>query len=216
MKNTNFLVVGVGGQGTVLSGDVLAEVGMTAGYDSKKSDVLGLAVRSGSVISHIRWGEKVNAPMSMKGTVDYLLAFEPLEAIRMAGYLHPDSTAIVNEYRIPPAAVTTGQIQYPQVEKIKQILAGTTQTVYYINATEKAKELGNVKAVNILLLGALSSLFEISPRVWEGVITKYVPDSFRELNLRAFEAGRELIGGDKANISCQASVLAEADDLEKL
>lgn len=195
MKNTNFLVVGVGGQGTVLSGDVLAEVGMTAGYDSKKSDVLGLAVRSGSVISHIRWGEKVNAPMSMKGTVDYLLAFEPLEAIRMAGYLHPDSTAIVNEYRIPPAAVTTGQVKYPEIEIIKQTLAETAQAVYYINATEKAKELGNVKAVNILLLGALSSLFEISSAIWEGVVTKYVPDRFRELNLRAFQAGRELIGG---------------------
>jgi indolepyruvate ferredoxin oxidoreductase beta subunit len=196
MKNINFLVVGVGGQGTVLSGDVLAEVGMNAGYDSKKSDVLGLAVRSGSVISHIRWGKKVNAPMSMKGTVDYLLAFEPLEAIRMAGYLHPQSTAIVNEYRIPPAAVTTGQVKYPEIEGMKQALAETAQTVYYINATERAKELGNVKAVNILLLGALSSLFEISPAVWEGVIKKYVPDRFRELNLRAFQAGRELIGED--------------------
>jgi indolepyruvate ferredoxin oxidoreductase beta subunit len=194
MKNTNFLVVGVGGQGTVLSGDVLAEVGMTAGYDSKKSDVLGLAVRSGSVISHIRWGEKVNAPMSMKGTVDYLLAFEPLEALRMTEYLDPNSTAIVNEYRIPPAAVTTGQVGYPEIETIKKALADAAQTVYYIDATEKAKELGNVKAVNILLLGALSSLFEISPQLWEEVITKYVPDRFLDLNLRAFQAGRELIG----------------------
>jgi len=196
MKSVNFLVVGVGGQGTVLSGDVLAEVGMTVGYDSKKSDVLGLAVRSGSVISHIRWGKKVNAPMSMKGTVDYLLAFEPLEALRMTEYLNQNSTAIVNEYRIPPAAVTTGQVKYPPVEKIKQALAASTQRVYYIDATEKAMELGNVKAVNILLLGALSSLFDISPRIWEGVITKYVPDKYRELNLRAFQAGRELVGGE--------------------
>jgi indolepyruvate ferredoxin oxidoreductase beta subunit len=196
VKNTNFLVVGVGGQGTVLSGDVLAEVGMSAGYDSKKSDVLGLAVRSGSVISHIRWGKKVNAPMAMKGTVDYLLAFEPLEAIRLAEYLHPNSTAIVNEYRIPPVAVATGQVKYPEMEKMRQALAETARTVYTINATERAKELGNVKAVNILLLGALSSLFEISPSVWEEVITKYVPDKFREINLRAFWAGRELIGGE--------------------
>ena len=195
MNNKNFLVVGVGGQGTVLSSDVLAEVGMAAGYDSKKSDVLGLAIRSGSVVSHIRWGEKVNAPMSMKGTVDYLLAFEPLEAIRMAEYLNKNSTAIVNEYQIPPVAVTTGQVEYPSVEEIRQILAETAQTVYYINATEKAKELGNVKAVNTLLLGALSSLFEISPVIWEGVIKKYVPDRFRKLNLRAFLAGRELMGG---------------------
>jgi indolepyruvate ferredoxin oxidoreductase beta subunit len=194
MKSANFLVAGVGGQGTVLSGDILAEVGMTVGYDSKKSDVLGLAIRSGSVISHIRWGEKVNAPMSMRGTVDYLLAFEPLEALRMAEYLNQNSTAIVNEYQIPPAAVTTGQVKYPQIEKIKQTLATSAQTIYYINATEKAQELGSVKAVNILLLGALSSLFEISPQVWEEVITKYVPDRFRELNLKAFQAGRGLIG----------------------
>jgi len=194
MKSANFLVAGVGGQGTVLSGDILAEVGMTVGYDSKKSDVLGLAIRSGSVISHIRWGEKVNAPMSMQGTVDYLLAFEPLEALRMTEYLDRDCIAIVNEYRIPPAAVTTGQVEYPQIEKIKQALAASAQKIYYINATEKAQELGNIKAVNILLLGALSSLFEISPGIWEEVIAKYVPDRFRELNLRAFQAGRGLIG----------------------
>jgi indolepyruvate ferredoxin oxidoreductase beta subunit len=201
MKNTNFLVVGVGGQGTVLSGDVLAEVGMAAGYDSKKSDVLGLAVRSGSVISHIRWGDKVNAPMSMQGTVNYLLAFEPLEAMRMVAYLDPSATAIVNEYRIPPAAVTTGQVKYPEMEHIKQTLADSAQAVYYINATEKAQELGNVKAVNILLLGALSSLFELSPAIWEEVITKYVPDRFLELNLWAFQAGRALLNHETSGSS---------------
>lgn len=193
MKNINFLVVGVGGQGTVLSGDILAEVGMVVGYDSKKSDVLGLAIRSGSVVSHIRWGEKVNAPMSMKGTVDYLLAFEPLEAIRMVEFLNQDSTAIVNEYRIPPVAVTMGQVKYPSVEEIRQALACTAKKVYNINATQKAKKLGNVKVVNVLLLGALSSLVEVSSSIWKEVIMKYVPNRFRELNLRAFQAGRELI-----------------------
>ena len=193
MKNTNFLVAGVGGQGTVLSGDVLAEIGMAAGYDSKKSDVLGLAIRSGSVISHIRWGEKVNAPMSMKGKVDYLLAFEPLEAVRMVAYLNQEAIAIVNDYRIPPVAVSTGRVKYPSEEEIRQALDCTAQKVYTINATQKAEDLGNVKVVNILLLGALSSLFEISLSIWEDGIKKYVPDRFRELNLRAFQAGRELI-----------------------
>ncbi|MBA7603385.1 hypothetical protein ES703_10493 [subsurface metagenome] len=194
MKNINFLVVGVGGQGTVLSGDILAEVGMDAGYDSKKSDVLGLAIRSGSVVSHIRWADKVNAPMSMKGTVDYLLAFEPLEAMRMVEFLKPDSTVIVNEYRIPPVAVTTGQVKYPSVQEIRQTLACAARKVYTVNATEKAQELGNFKVVNVLLLGALSSLFDVSPSIWEEVIRKYAPDRFRELNLRAFQAGRGLIG----------------------
>jgi len=193
MMNTNFLVAGVGGQGTVLSGDVLAEVGMVAGYDSKKSDVLGLAIRSGSVISHIRWGEKVNAPMSMKKTVEYLLAFEPLEAVRMVPYLNQEATVIVNNYRIPPVAVTTGQVSYPPDEEIRQALDSTARKVYYINATQKAEELGNVKVVNILLLGALSFLFEVSPTIWEDVIAKYVPEKFKDLNLRAFQAGRELI-----------------------
>jgi len=193
MKNINFLVAGVGGQGTVLSGDILAEVGMVAGYDSKKSDVLGLAIRSGSVISHIRWGEKVNAPMSMKGTVDYLLAFEPLEAIRMAEYLNRESTAIVNEYRIPPVAVTTGQVEYPSVEEIRQTLSNAAKRVYNIDATRKASGLGNVKVVNVLLLGALSSLLEVSLSIWEEVIRKYVPEKFREINLKAFKEGRELI-----------------------
>ncbi|MFC2165729.1 indolepyruvate oxidoreductase subunit beta [Acidobacteriota bacterium] len=192
MMNTNFIVVGVGGQGTVLSGDILAEVGMTAGYDSKKSDVLGLAIRSGSVISHIRWGKKVHAPMSMKGTVDYLLAFEPLEALRMAEYLNEGGTAIVNEYRIPPAAVTTGLVEYPTIEEIRKVLDCTAKKVHYMDATQKAMEIGNVKAVNILLLGALSSLLEVSQSIWEDVITKYVPDKYRELNLRAFHEGRVL------------------------
>ena len=93
MNNINFLIVGVGGQGTVLSGDIIAEVGMESGLDSKKSDVLGLAIRSGSVVSHIRWGKKVNAPMSMRGQVDYLVAFEPLESLRMLEYLKPQEIA---------------------------------------------------------------------------------------------------------------------------
>jgi indolepyruvate ferredoxin oxidoreductase beta subunit len=193
MKNINFLVVGVGGQGTVLSSDILAEVGMVAGYDSKKSDVLGLAIRSGSVVSHVRWGENVNAPMSMKGTVNYLLAFEPLEAMRMVEYLNQESTAIVNEYRIPPVAVTTSQAKYPSVQEIRQALTSSAKKVYSINATQKAKELGNVRVVNVLLLGALSSLFEVSSSIWKEVIRKYVNKRFREINLRAFQAGRELI-----------------------
>jgi indolepyruvate ferredoxin oxidoreductase beta subunit len=194
VKTTNFLVAGVGGQGTILTGDVLAEVGMASGHDSKKSDVLGLAIRSGSVISHIRWGEKVNAPMSMKGTVDYLLAFEPLEAARMMAHLSRQATVIVNDYRIPPVAVTTGQAEYPEEKEIKRALARTAEKVYFIKGTQKAEELGNVRIVNVLLLGSLSCLFEISTAIWEEAITKYVPEKSKEINLSAFEAGRELIG----------------------
>jgi indolepyruvate ferredoxin oxidoreductase beta subunit len=192
MKDINFLIVGVGGQGTVLSGDIIAEVGMEAGLDAKKSDVLGLAIRSGSVVSHVRWGKKVNSPMSMRGQVDYLVAFEPLESLRMLEFLKPDSTAIVNEYKIPPVGVTTGQVEYPADEEIRSALDKAAHRVHIVNATRKTQELGNVKAVNIFLIGALSSLLDVPLSIWERVIAKYVPGRYLDVNLKAFQAGREL------------------------
>jgi indolepyruvate ferredoxin oxidoreductase beta subunit len=191
----NFLVVGVGGQGTILAGDILAEVGMRGGYDAKKSDILGLAIRSGSVVSHIRWGEEVHSPMSMLGQVDYLLAFEPLESLRMVEYLKADSTVIVNDYPIPPVAVTTGQSAYPSREQIDGRLEAASGRYYSINVTEKAAQLGNVKVVNIMLLGALSGLLDLPAELWEQTIEKYVPARLLDVNRRAFRAGRQMIGG---------------------
>jgi indolepyruvate ferredoxin oxidoreductase beta subunit len=180
----NFLVVGVGGQGTILAGDILAEVGMNGGFDAKKSDILGLAIRSGSVVSHIRWGREVHSPMSMLGQVDYLLAFEPLESLRMAEYLKADSTVIVNDYPIPPVSVTTGEMSYPSREQIDGLLKVARRRYYSINFTEKATQLGNVKVVNIMLL--------IPAVVWEQTIEKYVPSKLLDVNRRAFQAGRQL------------------------
>ncbi|UCF97102.1 MAG: indolepyruvate oxidoreductase subunit beta [Spirochaetaceae bacterium] len=191
--DTNFLVVGVGGQGTILAGDILAEVGMSGGFDAKKSDILGLAIRSGSVVSHIRWGSEVHSPMSTAGQVDYLLAFEPLESLRMAAYLKADSTVIVNDYPIPPVAVTTGQMEYPSRERIDDILSAASGRYFNINVTEKATQLGNVKVVNIMLLGALSSLIDLPVSVWEQTIEKYVPSKLLGVNMRAFQAGRQLL-----------------------
>jgi len=193
--DANFLIVGVGGQGTILSGDILAEVGMRGGYDAKKSDILGLAIRSGSVVSHIRWGKEVHSPMSMLGQVDYLLAFEPLESLRMVEYLKADSTVIVNDYRIPPVAVTTGKAEYPSREQIDRVLKAASRRYYSINVTEKATQLGNVKVVNIMLLGALSGLLPLPPEIWEQTIEKYVPAKLIDVNRRAFQAGRDLIAG---------------------
>jgi indolepyruvate ferredoxin oxidoreductase beta subunit len=191
--DSNFLVVGVGGQGTILAGDILAEVGMAAGFDSKKSDILGLAIRSGSVVSHIRWAKEVHSPMSMIGQVDYLLAFEPLESLRMVDYLKPDSTVIVNDYPIPPVSVTTGQADYPTPEQSAEILEAASARVYRLNFTERAQQLGSVKVVNIMLLGALSSLLQIPEKVWVQTIERYVPAKLLEVNRRAFSAGRELL-----------------------
>lgn len=193
MNSINFLVAGVGGQGTVLSGDILAEVGMVGGYDAKKSDVLGLAVRSGSVTSHVRWGSKVNSPMSMPGQVDYLLAFEPLEALRSVEYLAPASTVILNEYRIPPVEVSTGKARYPAEDEIRDILKKAGARLYTVNATQKAQEAGTVKVLNVLLLGVLSALLPVEVALWESVIARHVPERLREVNLKAFRIGRTLL-----------------------
>jgi len=193
LKDINFLVAGVGGQGTVLTGDILAEVGMSGGYDAKKSDVLGLAIRSGSVISHVRWGAKVHSPMTEPGRVDYLLAFEPLEALRLVEYLAPGSTVILNEYRIPPGEVSTGKVRYPGEEEIAEALQRAAAQVHRLNATRKAQEVGNVKVLNVLLLGALSALLPVDNKVWEEAVARYVPERLREVNLKAFRAGRSLV-----------------------
>jgi indolepyruvate ferredoxin oxidoreductase beta subunit len=125
--------------------------------------------------------------------VDYLLAYEPLEALRVLEYLTPRSTILVNEYRLPPMLVSTGQAVYPSKEEVDRMLKESAERVIMVNATEKSRQIGSVKAVNILLLGALSSLLEVETEAWQKVIRKYVPPKFLDLNLKAFSAGREML-----------------------
>jgi len=193
MKDKNFLIAGVGGQGTILASDIMAEAGMLAGYDVKKTDVLGLAIRGGSVVSHIRWGEKVDAPMSMRGEVDYLLAFEPIEALRQIEFLNKESTIIFNEYKISPVIVSSGLAMYPADSVIEKALKDSAKDIYSINATGKAVEIGSVKAVNVMMLGALSSFLDINIEIWKKAIKKFVPEKLREVNLKAFHNGREMV-----------------------
>lgn len=193
MKDINFLIAGVGGQGTILASDIMAEAGMLAGYDVKKTDVLGLAIRGGSVISHIRWGEKVDAPMSMRGEVDYLLAFEPIEALRQIEFLNKESTIIFNEYKISPVIVSSGLATYPADGIIEKWLKDSAKNIYSINATAKAVEIGSVKAVNVMMQGALSPFLNINMEIWEKAIKKYVPEKLMEVNLKAFHTGREMV-----------------------
>ena len=193
MKNIDFLIAGVGGQGTILASDIMAEAGMLVGYGVKKTDVLGLAIRGGSVISHIRWGEKVNAPMSMRGKVDYLLAFEPIEALRQIEFLNGKSTIVFNEYKISPVTVSNGLSVYPTDDVINKTLKDSAKNIYSINATGKAVEIGSVKAMNVMMLGALSPFLDINTEIWKKAIKKFVPERFKELNLKAFNAGREII-----------------------
>jgi len=193
MKDINFLIAGVGGQGTILASDIMAEVGILAGYDVKKTDVLGLAIRGGSVISHIRWGEKVDAPMSMRGKVDYLLAFEPIEALRQIEFLNGGSTIVFNEYKISPITVSSGLATYPADNVIEKALKDSAKNVYSINATNKAVEIGSVKTMNVILLGALTPFLDTNMEIWEKAIKKFVPEKFKELNLKAFHTGREMM-----------------------
>ncbi len=193
----DFLVAGVGGQGTVLASDILAEVGAAAGFDVKKSDVLGLAVRGGSVLSHVRWGEEVASPVGRRGGMDFLVAFEPLEALRGAEFLRPDGVVLVNDQPVPPVSVSSGTATYPSWEEIRSVLNGAARQVHVVRATEQARRLGVVKASNVVLLGAFSTLLDVPQDVWEAVVRARVPAKYAEVNLSAFRAGRALMDGGK-------------------
>ena len=193
-KNTsmNFLLAGVGGQGTLLASNVLAHVGVRAGFDVKKAEVHGMAQRGGSVSSHMRWGEKVYSPLIGRGEVDYLVAFEKLEALRYVDMLRKGGTVIVGEMRIPPLSVSSGNDVYPADEEVRRIVGGVTDDLHLIPSIRLAEEAGNVRAHNIVVLGALSTFADqILPQIWLEVIADWVPERFVDVNLRAFQAGRE-------------------------
>ncbi|MEE9541345.1 MAG: indolepyruvate oxidoreductase subunit beta [Candidatus Bipolaricaulota bacterium] len=193
MKNISFLVAGVGGQGTLLASDILAEVGMEAGYDVKKSDVLGLAIRGGSVLSHVRWGEKVASPVVRKGDMDYLLALEPLEAMRGVEFLHPKSIVLCNTKAMPPITVSGGSEVYPTREEVMRVLQSAAATVYFVDASAEAKRLGNLKVANVVMLGAFSTLLDVPRKTWESVILSRIPQKYVALNQHAFHTGCSVV-----------------------
>jgi indolepyruvate ferredoxin oxidoreductase beta subunit len=192
-KPLNFLIAGVGGQGTVLASDILSEVGIRSGYDVKKSDILGLAVRGGSVVSHVRWADRVRAPVIEERHADYLVGFEWLEAIRRVSYVKPDGIILVNDCRLDPITVSSGQAEYPDTKDILTQLEEAAKKVYVIPGLAKALELGNSRTLNIVLLGALSKVLETEPAMWNRVIQEKVPSKLVDLNQKAFERGRALI-----------------------
>jgi len=193
MKNTNFLLVGVGGQGTLLASNVLAQVGVRAGFDVKKAEVHGMAQRGGSVSSHVRWGNKIDSPLIGQGEVDYLVAFEKLEALRYVSMLRPGGTAIVGEMRIPPLSVSSGDDVYPDDDEVKRVLGEVTHDLNFIPSLRLAEEAGNARAHNIVVLGVLSVLVaQVPPEMWLKVIEEWVPKKFIEVNRRAFYVGREV------------------------
>jgi indolepyruvate ferredoxin oxidoreductase beta subunit len=192
VKATNFALVGVGGQGVLLASDVLAEVGLLAGFDVKKSEVHGMAQRGGSVLSQVRWGDKVYAPLVGKGEIDYLVSFELLEALRWLGMLKSDGIAIVNDQKLPPLAVSSGGMEYPADERIRKVLSEASKEYYIIPALAKAQELGTDRATNVVLLGALSKHLDVPEGHWLEIVERRVPKKYVELNRNAFAAGRTL------------------------
>jgi indolepyruvate ferredoxin oxidoreductase beta subunit len=192
VETTAFALVGVGGQGVLLASDILSQVGVQAGLDVKKSEVHGMAQRGGSVLSQVIWGEKVYAPLQGKGDIDYLLSFELLETLRWLDFLKSTGIAIVNEQRLPPLAVSSGGMEYPDQERIERALGEATKEYYIVPALAKAQELGTDRATNVVLLGALSRHLDVPEKRWLEVIEERVPKKYLELNRKAFAAGREL------------------------
>lgn len=193
METINFMITGVGGQGTVLASDVMAAVGLAAGYSVKKSDILGLAVRGGGVVGHVRWGDQVQSPIVPEGRVDYLVAFEILECLRWLNQIQPQGTVLVNQQEIHPVTVSSGFAAYPDKKTVDTSLQAATPNVYRIPGLDMAQKLGNARVLNVLLLGALSALLPVEAGVWEGVLKERVPSRYVDLNLRAFRRGREWI-----------------------
>jgi len=191
IKKIDVLITGVGGQGTVLASDALGDVAVASGYDVKKADVLGMAQRGGSVVSHVRLGRNVHSPLVKKGGVDFLLAFEKLEAARWWQHLRRGAVAIVNDHAVPPLSVTSGADAYPADGAVLGLLRRRTRRVHLVNAGDIASELGNPRVLNVVMLGLLSPFLPISEEQWRRALTERVPARFLELNLRAFARGRE-------------------------
>ena len=190
-ESINFLLAGVGEQRTLLASDIVAEVGLRIGLDAKKSEVHGMAQRGGSVVSHVRWGKKIASPLIEKGKVDYFIAQETLEALRWIEYLRLAGTVILSKQSLPPTSTVFGQDIYPDEEKTLAAIGAVAVKILYLDAVKVAEDLGNRRTANSVLLGALSALLEVDAKDWLAVIEEKVPQRHKEVNRKAFVAGRE-------------------------
>jgi len=186
----SILFIGVGGQGTILASKILSEGLLRNGYDVKMSEVHGMAQRGGSVTTQVRFGEKVYSPLIEKGKADAIVAFEKSEALRALPYLKEGGHLIVNDYEIHPVPVLIGLEKYP--EGVNEALRSTAENTVIIKAAEIAKDLGNMKAQNVVLLGALLKALDIKDVNWEEVVASLVPAKAVELNKKALAAGMEV------------------------
>ncbi|MBE5930935.1 MAG: indolepyruvate oxidoreductase subunit beta [Lachnospiraceae bacterium] len=189
MTTRNIMIVGVGGQGTLLTSRILGNITVEAGFDVKLSEVHGMAQRGGSVVTFVRYGEKVAEPIVEEGQADVLIAFERLEALRYAHFLKKDGAMVINDRRIEPITVVTGAAQYP--ENIIEDLAKEHQ-VYSVDAQEEALKLGNSKVFNVIVLGVAAKHMDFTKEQWLNAIEATVPPKTVELNKKAFLVGYEM------------------------
>ena len=187
MKTTSIMIVGVGGQGTLLASKLLGNVLVGAGYDVKLSEVHGMSQRGGSVVTYVRYGDKVYSPIVDQGEADYILSFEILESARWISYLKKGGKLITNTQKTWPMPVITGAMEYPEdiVEKLSK-----KADVLAVDALSLAEQAGSSKAVNVVLIGVLSKLMDIPEAAWEKAIDETVRPQFLEMNKKAFTLGR--------------------------
>lgn len=189
MQTKNIMIVGVGGQGTLLASKLLGRLLLSKNYDIKVSEVHGMSQRGGSVVTYVRYGEKVYSPIIDKGEADVIVSFEMLEAARWTEYLKKGGVIITNTQQVNPMPVITGACEYPEDLQNKIRESGINLDAF--DALSLAEKAGNAKAVNIVLLGRLSKLFDFTQEEWITAIEQSVPEKFLELNKKAFLLGRE-------------------------
>ncbi len=189
MKTKNIMIVGVGGQGTLLASKLLGKILLQKGYDVKVSEVHGMSQRGGSVVTYVRYGDKVYSPIIDKGESDIIISFELLEAARYTEYLKKGGTIITNNQQVNPMPVITGAVEYPENLEEKMKSAGIN--LDSLDALSLAVKAGSPKAVNLVLLGRLSKYFDFTQEEWIEAIETSVPEKFIELNKKAFEFGQQ-------------------------
>ena len=189
MKTKNVMIVGVGGQGSLLASKLLGHLLMSQGYDVKVSEVHGMSQRGGSVVTYVRYGDAVYSPVIDKGEADYIVSFEALEAARWMAYLKEGGVIVTNTQQIDPMPVITGAMKYPEDVIGKMKAAGIN--VDALDCLKLAEEAGSSKAVNVVLLGRLSHHFDIDEAAWMASLEAIVPSRFLEMNKKAFELGKK-------------------------
>ncbi len=190
MKTKSAILVGVGGQGAILTAKVLVNGLMKAGYDVKMSEVHGMSQRGGSVSTQVHWGDKVYSPVIGEGAADLMVAFEKMEAVRYARFLKPDGIAVINDYAMPSSTIAAGLEEYP--EGCLEAMTANFRCLT-LDAARIAMDLGSARCMNIVLFGAMTAALDLEEIDWEEIIRETVPPKFVELNLAAYRAGKSAV-----------------------